>query len=48
MNLQSYGSFDDRLKTIIAFAYMTYIIDLDAYELHLRNEKVFNDFINEC
>ena len=36
------------LETIIALAFMTYIIDLDAYELHLGDEKIFNDFINEC
>ena len=23
---------------------MTYIVDLDAYELHPRDEKVFHDF----
>jgi hypothetical protein len=27
---------------------MTYIIDLDAYELHPGDEKVFNNFIREC
>ena len=27
---------------------MTHIINLDACELHLGDEKVFNDFINEC
>ena len=26
---------------------MTYIVDLYAYELHLGDEKVFNDFINK-
>ena len=36
------------LETIIALAIMTYIIDLDAYKLHPRDEKVFNDFINKC
>ena len=35
------------LETIIALASMTYIIDLDAYELHPGDEKVFNNFINE-
>ena len=35
-------------ETIIARASMTYIVDLDAYELHPRDEKVFNDLINEC
>ena len=29
---------------------MTYIVDLDPYELHPRGYKikVFNDFIDEC
>ena len=36
------------LETIIALVSMTYIVDLGAYELHLGNEKVFHDFINEC
>jgi hypothetical protein len=36
------------LETIIAFAFMTYIVDLDAYELHPGDEKVFNNVINEC
>ena len=36
------------LLTIISLASMTYIVDLDAYELHPRNEIVFNNFINEC
>ena len=26
---------------------MTYIIDLDAYEIHRGDEKVFNDFMND-
>jgi hypothetical protein len=34
------------LETIIALAFMTYIVDLFAYELHPGDEKVFNDFIN--
>jgi hypothetical protein len=33
---------------MIALASMTYIINLDAYELHVGDEKVFNNFINEC
>ena len=37
-----------RLETIIALAFMTYIVDLDGYESHPRDEKVFNNFINEC
>ena len=36
------------LKTIIALASMTYILDLNVCELHARNEKVFDDFIYEC
>ena len=36
------------LETIIALALMNYIVDLDAYELHPRDETLFNDFINEC
>ena len=39
------------LETIIALASMKYIVDLDACELNLKDEKVFNDFIidfNEC
>jgi hypothetical protein len=27
---------------------MTYIVDLVAYDLHMGDEKVFNDFANEC
>ena len=27
---------------------MTYIVDLDAYELHPRDEKFLNDLINKC
>jgi hypothetical protein len=30
------------LKIIIALIVMTYIIDLDAYELHPGDEKIFN------
>ena len=36
------------LETVIALASMTYIIELNAYELHLGDEKVFNNFMNEC
>jgi hypothetical protein len=36
------------LELIIALAFMTYIINLDAYELHPRDERVFNKVINEC
>ena len=36
------------IEIIIALAFMTYIANLDTYELHPGDEKVFNDFINEC
>ena len=36
------------LETVIALASMTYIIELNAYELNLGDEKVFNNFMNEC
>ena len=36
------------LETVIALASMTYIIELNAYELHRGDEKVFNNFMNEC
>ena len=36
------------LKTIIALAPMTYVIDLDGYELQLGDKTFFNNFINEC
>ena len=32
-------------ETIIALAFMTYIINLDAYKLHMVDEKIFNDFM---
>ena len=35
------------LEIIIALASMTYFVDLDVYELHPRDEKIFNDFIKE-
>ena len=34
------------LETIIMLASMTYILDLDAYKLHPKDEKNFNNFIN--
>ena len=46
-DLQSYGSFDGRFGDIIALASMTYIVDLNAYVLHMGDSKVFNNFINE-
>ena len=36
------------LEAIIALAFMTCIIDLDAYKLHLGDEKVFTDFSSGC
>ena len=36
------------LETIIVIAFVTYIVDLDAYKLHQGDEKVFSNFINEC
>ena len=39
------------LETMIAIASMTYtvgVIDWDAYELHMGDEKVFDIFIDEC
>ena len=36
------------LEIIIALASMTYIVNLDGYELQSREGKVLNDFINEC
>ena len=44
-NLRNYLMVD--LNTIIALASMTYIVDIDAYELHLGDEKIFNNFSNE-
>ena len=32
----------------MALASMTYIVDLDAYVSHLGDEKILNNFINEC
>ena len=36
------------LETRIALTSMTYNLNLDAYKLRLEDEKVFNDFLNEC
>ena len=36
------------LETIIAIDSMTYITNLDAYELHLEDEIIINNFNNEC
>ena len=35
------------LKSIIALIFLTYIVDLYAYELHMGDEKDFNEFIIE-
>ena len=35
------------LETIIALAFMTYITDIHGYELLPRDEKVFNENIDE-
>jgi hypothetical protein len=35
------------LETIIAKAFMTYTVDLDAYEFP-GDKKIFNDLTNEC
>jgi len=32
------------LETIIVLASMTYIIDLDAFEIHPKDGIVFNDY----
>lgn len=48
MALQSYGNLMVDLEAIVTLASMTYISNLDAYELHLGNEKAFNNFINKC
>ena len=35
------------LETIIPFAIMTYIAELEGYELHLGDERVFKNFVDE-
>ena len=35
------------LKTTISSTFVTYLANLYAYGLHLRNEKVFTNFIGE-
>jgi hypothetical protein len=35
-------------KIMIILVSMTYIAYLDAYELHPRDEEIFNKFIDEC
>ena len=35
------------LERKFALASMTFIVKLDAYELHPGDEKIFNDFINK-
>jgi hypothetical protein len=49
VDLESYKSFDGGVhKTIMALTSMTYIINLDDYDLHMEDEKIFNNFRNEC
>ena len=36
------------LESIIELIAMPYIVDLNNYELHPRDEKNFNNFIDEC
>ena len=36
------------LKTMIVIPFMTYIVDLNAFELHPEDEKVFINLINRC
>ena len=48
MHIQSNWSFGDRLSNNICISFYKYITNLDAYELHLGEGNVFNDFINEC
>ena len=36
------------LQTIITLASITYIVDLDTYELYLGDEKVLIDFTYKC
>jgi hypothetical protein len=36
------------LETIVALPSMTYTVELKAYELNLGNEKIFNNYINDC
>ena len=48
MNLLSYGSFDGIFRNNNCTSFMTYIVDLDAYELYVGDENVFNDFTNKC
>ena len=35
------------IETIFTLVFLTYNIDLDAYELHLGVEKIFNNFIDD-
>ena len=35
------------LETIIALSTLTYIVESNLDELHLMNEHVFNDFIDQ-
>ena len=47
MDSRSYRSFEGIFKNNNCISFYD-IVDLDAYELHPGDEKVFNDFINEC
>jgi hypothetical protein len=42
-----FGCNDIELDTVIALANLTYDAETDMYELHLSDEKVFNDFITK-
>jgi hypothetical protein len=35
------------LETVIGLAIMVYIVETNLYELHLMDERVFNEFISD-
>lgn len=35
-------------EIMIALVSVIYVVDLDAYEIHPKDEKIFSDFIDEC
>ena len=37
-----------KIETIIALVFMTYIANLDAYEIHPNVEQLLNNYIDEC
>lgn len=38
-----------KIETLIdSMTYIVGVVDSDAYELHMGNAKVFNNFIDEC